>query len=86
MKLKVLGAIFLSFVFAFWPLVVTSAKADVTPGLTVEVYTYDPSALPDRQPYSLCVTDTVWTSAANINTNFDAEFGGIVAGCQNDFV
>jgi len=83
MKLKFLGATFLTLVFVFWPL--TVAQAD-TPGLTVEVYTYDPSATPDRQPYMLCATDTVWTSAANINTDFDAEFGGIVGGCQSDFV
>jgi hypothetical protein len=86
MKLKFLGAVFLTFVFMFWPLMVTSAKADDMSGLTVDVYTYDSSILPDRQPYELCATDTVWTSAANINTNFDAEFGGIVAGCQGDFV
>jgi hypothetical protein len=83
MKLKFLGATFLTLVFVFWPL--TVAQAD-SPGLTVEVYTYDPSALPDRQPYTLCETATVWTSAANINTDFDAEFGGIVGGCQGDFV
>ena len=83
MKLKFLGAVFLTLVFVFWPL--TVAQAD-SPGLTVEVYTYDPSATPDRQPYMLCATDTVWTSAANINTNFDAEFDGIVGGCQGDFV
>jgi len=83
MKLKFLGATFLTLVFVFWPL--TVAQAD-SPGLTVEVYTYDPSALPDRQPYTLCETATVWTSAANINTDFDGEFGGIVGGCQGDFV
>ena len=83
MKLKFLGAVFLTFVFAFWPLTVAQADA---PGLTVEVYVYDPLALPDRVSYTLCQTDTVWTSAVNINTNFDAEFGGIVGGCQGDFV
>ena len=83
MKIKFLAALFSTLILFFWP--ITVAKAE-TPGLTVEVYTYDPSALPDRQPYTLCQTDTVWTSVANVDANFDAEYGGIVAGCQGDFV
>lgn len=61
-----------------------------TSGLTVEVYTYtgntpEHSALPE---YVLCSTtvDTAWTSAEGLNNNFDAEYGGTVAGCQSDFV
>jgi hypothetical protein len=83
MRLKVLASVFFSFIFAFWPLAV--AQAD-TPGLTVEVYTYDPLNLPDRVPYTLCATDTVWTSANNIFVDWDGQFQGIVGGCQGDFV
>ena len=78
MKLRFLASIFFTLAFAFWPL--TVAHAD-TPGLTVEVYTFDPSALPDRQPYTLC--ETAFTSVADIN--FDVG-GDVVADCQADFV
>jgi len=78
MKLRFLTAIFFTLGFTFWPL--TIANAD-TPGLTVEVYTFDPSALPDRQPYTLC--ETAPTSVADIN--FDVA-GDVVANCQADFV
>lgn len=78
MKLRFLTAIFFTLGCTFWPL--TIANAD-TPGLTVEVYTFDPSALPDRQPYTLC--DTALTSMPNIDDNWA---DGIVADCQADFV
>lgn len=78
MKLKFLASIFFILGFTFWPL--TVAHAD-SPGLTVEVYTFDPSALPDRQPYTLC--ETAPTSVADIN--FDVA-GDVVADCQADFV
>lgn len=62
-----------------------------TAGLTVEVYTYNPNVLPEHSvvsDYILCSTtvSTAWTSTNSINTNFDAEYAGIVAGCQGDFV
>jgi len=78
MKLKFLAATFFSLVFAFWPVALVHAAE---PGLKVEVYTFDPSALPDRQPYELCLTAI--TSVTNIN--FDVG-GDVVAECQADFV
>ena len=78
MKLRFLASVFFILGFTFWPL--TVAHAD-SPGLTVEVYTFDPSALPDRQPYTLC--ETALTSVADIN--FDVA-GDVVADCQADFV
>ena len=78
MRLRFLASIFFTLSFAFWPL--TVAHAD-SPGLTVELYTFDPSALPDRQPYTLC--ETAPTSVADIN--FDVA-GDVVADCQADFV
>lgn len=78
MKLKFLAATFFSLVFAFWPVALVHAAE---PGLKVEVYTFDPLALPDRQPYELC--QTAITSVSNIN--FDVG-GDVVAECQADFV
>jgi len=78
MRLRFLASIFFTLSFAFWPL--TVAHAD-SPGLTVEVYVFDPSALPDRQAYTLC--ETAPTSVADIN--FDVA-GNVVADCQADFV
>ena len=78
MKLKFLAATFFSLVFAFWPVALVHAD---TPGLKVLVYTFDPSALPDRMPYELCATGV--TSVPNIN--FDVG-GDVVAECQADFV
>lgn len=78
MKPKFLLAVFFAWVFAFWPL--SFAHADPN-GLKVEVYTFEPSNLPNREPYELCATG--WTSVANIN----ADWGGdVVADCQSDFV
>jgi len=78
MKLKFLASIFFILGFTFWPL--TVAQADPN-GLKVEVYTFDPSATPDRQPYELC--QTAVTSVSNMN--FDVG-GDVVAECQADFV
>jgi hypothetical protein len=78
MKLRFLTAIFFTLGFTFWPLTVASAD---TPGLSVEVYVYDSSALPDRQAYTLC--ETALTSMPNIDDNWA---DGIVADCQADFV
>lgn len=72
---------FLTFspIFAFS----STTQAEPLQGLSVEVYTYDPSATPERQAYTPCITDTVWSSVPNI----DAEWGGgVVAGCQDEFV
>lgn len=61
----------------------STTQAEPLQGLSVEVYTYDPSATPERQAYTPCITDTVWTSVPNI----DADWGGdVVAGCQDEFV
>jgi hypothetical protein len=81
MKLKFLASLFFVLAFTFWPL--TIAKADPN-GLKVEVYTYDPSATPDRMAYTLC--ESGWTSVANIDSDFDNDNAGIVAGCQGDYV
>jgi len=78
MKLKFLASVFFILGFTFWPL--TVAQADPN-GLKVEVYTFDPSATPDRQPYELC--QTAVTSVSNMN--FDVG-GDVVAECQADFV
>lgn len=78
MKLKFLAATFFALVFAFWPVALIHAAE---PGLKVEVYTFEPSALPDRQPYELCLTAV--TSVSNIN--FDVG-GDVVAECQADYV
>lgn len=60
-------------------------KADIEQGLNVDVYTYSPEYLPERQPYTLCkdTIETSWTSVTNINHDW---YGDIVAGCQGDFV
>lgn len=78
MKLKFLASVFFILGFTFWPLTVAHADPN---GLKVEVYTFDPSALPDRQPYELCQTSVV--SVANMN--FDVG-GDVVAECQADYV
>jgi hypothetical protein len=78
MKLKFLASIFFSLAFAFWPLTVANADPN---GLKVEVYTYDPSILPDRQAYELC--STAWTSVPNLDHDWG---GGVIADCQSDFV
>ena len=78
MKLKFLASIFFTLAFAFWPLTVAHADSN---GLKVEVYTFDPSALPERQAYQLCETAVV--SMSNINSDWG---DGVVADCQADFV
>jgi len=78
MKPKFLVTVFFILTFIFWPLTVAHANAN---GLKVEVYTYDPQALPEMQPYELC--NSAVTSVADIN--FDVG-GDVVADCQADFV
>lgn len=70
---------------AFAPILTFSPTAQAEPlqGLGVDVYTFDPSALPDRQAYTLCASETVWTSVSNLNHDWG---GDVVAGCQSDFV
>jgi len=78
---KLLFVLFLAFapILTFTP----TAQAEPLQGLGVDVYTYDPSSLPERQAYTLCEGDSVWTSVPNI----DADWGGdVVAGCQEEFV
>lgn len=78
MKLKFLASVFFTLCFTLWPLSIVHAD---TPGLNVEVYTYDPNALPDRQPYELCASGV--TALPNMNDDWG---GDVVAGCQSDFV
>jgi hypothetical protein len=76
---RLLFVLFLAFapILSFTP----TAQAEPLQGLGVDVYTFDPSALPEKQAYTLC--DGAWTSVPNI----DHDWGGdIVAGCQSDFV
>jgi hypothetical protein len=63
----------------------TPAHSDIEQGLSVDVYTYDPQILPERQEYTLCkdTVETAWTSVSQINHDWG---GDIVAGCQGDFV
>lgn len=70
---------------AFAPILTFSPTAQAEPlqGLGVDVYTFDPSALPDRQAYTLCASETVWTSVSSLNHDWG---GDVVAGCQSDFV
>lgn len=78
---KLLFVLFLAFapILTFTP----TAQAEPTQGLGVSVYTFEPSALPEKQAYTVCEGDSVWTSVPNI----DADWGGdVVAGCQYDFV
>jgi hypothetical protein len=78
---KLLFVLFLAFapILTFTP----TAKADPVQGLGVDVYTFEPSALPEKQAYTVCEGESVWTSVPNI----DADWGGdVVAGCQHDFV
>jgi hypothetical protein len=77
----VLATIFLTcFSLLFTP----AAKADTVSGLNVAVYTYDSAHTPDRQAYTLC--DGAWTHVENIDADYDGQFGGVVAGCQQEFV
>ena len=78
---KLLFVLFLTFIpiLTFTP----TAQAEPLQGLGVDVYTYDSSSLPERQAYTVCEGESVWTSVPNL----DADWGGeIVAGCQADFV
>lgn len=77
--LRVLVGLFLAFapILAFTPTV----QADSLQGLGVDVYTFDSSALPERQAYTLC--ESAWTSVPNIDHDWG---GGVVADCQSDFV
>ena len=61
------------------------AHSEIEQGLKVDVYTFDPQALPERQAYIPCkdTVETTWTSVSQINHDWG---GDIVAGCQGDFV
>lgn len=78
---RILFVLFLTFT----PLLTFTSTTQAEPlqGLGVDVYTFDESALPDRQAYTLCASDTVWTSVANVSHDWA---GGVVAGCQEDYV
>lgn len=81
---KVAASIGIAFVFFTQTLLVSSASAATVSGLNVEVYTYDPSFTPERIPYTPCVG--AWTHVDNIDSDYDNQYGGVVAGCQQEFV
>ena len=81
---KIAASIGVIFVASSSLLFTTSASADSVSGLNLTVYTYDPSIRPDRVPYTLC--DGAWTHVDNIDQMYDDNNGGIVAGCQDNFV
>lgn len=60
---------------------VNPAAAETTAGLTVEVYTFDPQSTPERRAYELCASGV--TTLPQIAQEWG---GGVVAGCQEDFV
>ena len=65
----------------------TPEVSDPVPGLKVDVYKIN--SYPERKPdYVLCasINADTWSSVQSINHNFDSEFGGVVAGCDGDFV
>jgi hypothetical protein len=65
-----------------WIFLLQPATADeTTSGLTLDVYTYDPTNLPEAKPYELCADS--WVSVDQINHDWG---GDIVAGCAGDFV
>lgn len=68
---------------AFTPVLTLSStlRAEPLQGLSVDVYSFDSSALPDRKAYALC--ESAWVSVPNVNHDWG---GDVVAGCQNDFV
>jgi hypothetical protein len=79
-SLRKIAALFGVLFVTFTPLLFSSpAQADVQVGLTQDVYRYDPSSTPERQAYTLCSTGIV------SDINWDVG-GGVVAGCQEDFV
>ena len=81
LRLRKIAALFGILFVVSTPLLLTSpAAADITSGLTQDVYTYDSSATPDKlTSYTLCNTGKV------SNMNFDVG-GDVVANCQADFV
>ena len=77
----VLATIFLT---SFTLLSTPVAQAETLSGLNVDVYTYDSASTPDQHAYTPC--EGAWTHVDNIDSDFDGQFGGIVAGCQDNFV
>ena len=67
-----------------WSTVPSSFYTRSVPGLNASVYTFDPANPPERQAYTPC--DGAWTHVDDISVNFDLQFGGLVANCQNDYV
>lgn len=80
---KIAASIGITFVVFSQLLFASSASAESVSGLNVEVYTYDSSATPDRVPYTPC--EGAWTHVDNIDADFDNQFSGVVAGCQQEF-
>ena len=81
---KIAASIGITFVVFSQLLFASPASAESVSGLNVEVYTYDPSIRPDRVPYTLC--KDAWTHVDSIDQMYDDNNGGIVAGCQDNFV
>lgn len=69
----------------FYLLFAPSATAETTAGLKVDVYTYDSSRTPERQPYTFCdeTNVTAWSEVSQIADDWA---DGVIAGCQGDFV
>ena len=83
--LRIYATLFVTLPLALTPLLLPAlASAETVSGLDVQVYTYDRSSTPERQPYILC--EGAWTHVDNIDQMYDDNYGGIVAGCQSDFV
>jgi hypothetical protein len=76
---KYLRFLFAAFIFTSFLFIGQPAKADISAGLTQDVYTYTEGATPDKIEYTLCNTGVV----SNINWDVGND---IVANCQNDFV
>lgn len=83
LKNKYVKACFAAFIFTSSLFFIPSAQAEAVNGLDVDVYTYDSSSTPERQAYTICEGDSVWTSVPNIDVDWG---GGVVAGCQEEFV
>ena len=77
-----IGIIFVGF---FYLLFAPSAIADTKAGLKVDVYTYDSSRTPERQPYTFC-NETSVTAWSEVSQIADDWADGVIAGCRGDFV
>jgi hypothetical protein len=82
---KLAASLGIIFVGSFYLLFAPSSFAESTAGLKVDVYTYDYSSTPARQPYTFC-DETVATTWHEVSQIADYWGEGTVAGCRGDFV